>query len=72
MPRDRLVEPVSPPVVPVIQPTAVYTVATFQRTFGLRPSSLRREVREGRLKVQKRCGRYFILGSAVLDWLKGQ
>jgi hypothetical protein len=57
-------------VVPVIHEHTVFTAATFRETFGLRPSSLRTEVREGRLKVQKRCGRYFILGEAVLAWLR--
>jgi hypothetical protein len=54
----------------VIAQDAVYSADSFRRTFGLRPSSLRREVREGRLKVYKRCGKYFILGGDVLAWLR--
>jgi hypothetical protein len=57
--------------IPHIHPDMVFTRESFLRTFGLRQSSLRREVREGRLKVQKRCGKYFILGSEVLNWLRG-
>jgi hypothetical protein len=64
-------EPASAPAVPVVHPDAVYTVESFRLTFGLRQSSLRREVREGRLKVYKRCGKYFILGAQVLAWLRG-
>jgi hypothetical protein len=38
--------------------------------FALRKSSLRREIREGRLKVSKRCGKYFFLGEQLLNWLR--
>jgi hypothetical protein len=38
---------------------------------GLRQSSLRREIRAGRLSVNKRCGKYFFLGEQLLDWLRG-
>jgi hypothetical protein len=73
MPRKSVRNEVAaPPIVPVIAPTAVYTVETFRATFGLRQSSLRREVKEGRLKVYKRCGRYFITGEQVLAWLRGE
>jgi hypothetical protein len=54
-----------------VEPNAVFTRESFLATFRLRESSLRREVREGRLRVYKRCGRYFILGEDVLEWLKG-
>jgi hypothetical protein len=60
----------APPVVHVIDAQAVYTADGFRRVFGLRASSLRREVREGRLIVHRRCGRYFILGLDVLAWLR--
>jgi hypothetical protein len=55
----------------VVHPTAVYRREAFRAAFGLRDSSLRREVREGRLKVYKRCGKYYILGEDVLAWLRG-
>jgi hypothetical protein len=73
MPRNQrmpVAEPATAPVVPVIQPTSIFTTKTFREVFGLRPSSLRREVREGRLKVFKRCDKYFILGEEVLAWLR--
>jgi hypothetical protein len=39
--------------------------------FLLRQSSVRREIREGRLRVCKRCGRYYFLGEQLLAWLRG-
>jgi hypothetical protein len=74
MPRRRFVAPAEAPSalpeVPVVHPTAVFSVDDFRRTFRLRESSLRREVRERRLRVSKRCGRYFILGTWILQWLE--
>jgi hypothetical protein len=55
--------------VQVVEPNAVLSANAFRRLFGLRPSSLAREVREGRLRVSKRCGKYYILGQWALDWL---
>jgi hypothetical protein len=69
--KTRAAAVLAAPVLHVVEPTAVYTAETFRRAFGLRASSLRREVREGRLKVYKRCGKYFILGEDVLAWLRG-
>jgi hypothetical protein len=40
-----------------------------RKAMKLRSSSIRREVREGRLRVAKRCGRYYIVGQWILDWL---
>lgn len=77
MPRRRQHTSTSPaepsPVLDVhtIQPTSVYTTESFRRTFGLRATSLRREVREGRLKVYKRCGKYYLLGEDILAWIRG-
>jgi hypothetical protein len=72
MPRSTpAAAPAAPPVAQIVDPRAVYTAESFRRAFGLRQSSLRREVREGRLKVYKRCGKYFILGEDVLTWLRG-
>ena len=53
----------------VVYPGAVYTVEDLRRIFGLKPSSVRREVRLRRLRMAKRCGRYFCLGQWVLQWL---
>jgi hypothetical protein len=65
-------EPDSDPLPPaVIAPTGVYTAPQVRVMLGLRQSSLRREIREGRLRVNKRCGKYFFLGEQLLDWLRG-
>ncbi len=53
----------------VVYPSAVYTVDDLRRIFGLKVSSVRREVRLGRLRIAKRCGRYYCLGQWVLQWL---
>jgi hypothetical protein len=53
-----------------IDTNTVYTLEQAQRTLGLKRNSLRREVREGRLSVSKRCGRYYFLGEQLLAWLK--
>jgi hypothetical protein len=55
----------------VISPTAVYFVDDLTRLFRLRKSTVRRELREGRLSVCKRAGRYFVLGEQLLAWLRG-
>jgi hypothetical protein len=54
----------------VIEPNAIYFPEDLLRVCRLRKSTIRREVREGRLKVARRAGRYFILGSWLLDWLR--
>jgi hypothetical protein len=53
-----------------VHPTAVYFVDTFRKLFRLKESSLRREVREGRLRIAKRCNRYYLLGRWILEWLE--
>jgi hypothetical protein len=57
--------------VPVIDPHAVYFTDTLQKLFRLRKSTIRREWKEGRLRLAKRAGRYFVLGEWVLQWLRG-
>ena len=52
----------------VVYPGAVYTVQDLRQIFGLKASSVRREVRLGRLRIAKRCGRYYCLGQWVLQW----
>jgi hypothetical protein len=56
--------------VPVIDPRAVFTRDTLTATLGLRPNTIRREVREGRLRVSRRAGRWFFLGEWVTEWLR--
>jgi hypothetical protein len=45
-------------------------VEDLRRVFGLKASSVRREVRLGRLRMSKRCGRHYCLGKWVLQWLE--
>jgi len=54
----------------LVYPNAVYTVEDLRRLFGLKASSVRREVRLRRLRFARRCGRNFFLGEWVLQWLK--
>ena len=54
----------------VIHPYAVYTAASLRAALGLTKTTVAREVRLRRLRVSKRAGKYFILGSWVLDWLR--
>src|SRR5262245_58878239 len=75
MPRRRAAAPPDPhqaagPSVHVIAPTGVYAVDDARRIFRLKQSTIRREVREGRLRVSKRAGRYFILGQWLLEWIE--
>lgn len=53
-----------------IHPHAVYTVPQAIESLQLRASSVRRELRERRLRVAKRCGRYYLLGEWLLEWLR--
>lgn len=71
--RPKTPEPAAPPqdpVVPTIDPNSVYFADTFRRQFRLRASTVRREFREGRLRLAKRAGRYFLLGEWILEWLR--
>jgi hypothetical protein len=54
----------------VVEPTGVYLADTFRRLFRLHKSTVRREVREGRLRIARRAGRYFLLGAWILQWLE--
>lgn len=57
-----------PPAVHVIDPTAVYFVDDARQILRLKESTIRREVRGGRLRVAKRAGRYYLLGEWILEW----
>jgi hypothetical protein len=59
------------PKVHTIDPTAVYFVDQAQALLRLTVSTIRREHREGRLRVSKRAGRYYILGKWLIEWLEG-
>jgi hypothetical protein len=59
---------ISPPH--VIDPNGLYFPDDVRRLFRWKASSLRREVRLGRLRVAKLCGRYYILGRWLLERLE--
>jgi hypothetical protein len=56
--------------IPIIIPTAVYTLKTLTELLSLKPGTLPRELRLGRLRFSKRAGRVFILGIWVLEWFE--
>lgn len=62
--------PATPPPV-ILHPTAVYTVPQLRAALGLTASTVRHEVRAGRLRVARRAGRYWMLGAWVLEWIEG-
>jgi hypothetical protein len=53
-----------------IQPHEVFDREALQDALGLRPTTLAREVRKGRLKVYFRAKKHFFLGADILDWLR--
>jgi hypothetical protein len=68
--RRRPVDPENARTAAPIDPRAVFTVAQAQTLLGLRQNSLPREIRAGRLRCAKRCGRHFILGAWLIEWLE--
>jgi len=54
----------------IVHPHAVYLREEFEAEFRVKPSTVRREVREGRLRVCRRAGKYFFLGADILAWLR--
>jgi hypothetical protein len=53
-----------------VKPLAVYYLRDLE-TFGLKKSSVRREYRMGRLRLGKRLGRAYVLGSWLTEWFAG-
>ena len=53
-----------------ILPTDVYDVPGAMAALKLTKSTVGREVREGRLRIAKRPGRYYLLGAWLLEWLQ--
>jgi hypothetical protein len=54
----------------VIHPSAVYTMDDARRVLRLRQSTIRREVRQGRLRIACRAGRRYLLGEWLLQWIR--
>jgi hypothetical protein len=55
----------------VISANAVFSLAEARTALGLAKATIAREVRLGRLRVSKRAGKYFFLGSWLLEWIAG-
>jgi hypothetical protein len=53
-----------------VNPLGVYYLADLER-FGLKKSSVRREYRMGRLRLGKRLGKVYVLGSWLAEWFAG-
>jgi hypothetical protein len=54
----------------VLDPHAVFDLGGAMLALRLNKTTIRREVREGRLRVACRAGRRYILGSWLLAWLE--
>ena len=69
--RATLDTPIATPILPAldIRRDGIYLPSQVIEALGLRASSLRSEHRAGRLKIRRRCGRNFLLGSDLLAWL---
>jgi hypothetical protein len=72
MPRIRAASASTPAVAQphVIDPNAIYTIDAARAALRLTATTIRRELRLGRLKVSKRAGRYYVLGRWLLEWLE--
>jgi hypothetical protein len=64
-------DPAPPAPVHVLMPTAVYSVDDARHVLRLKQSTIRRELRMGRLRVSRRAGRYYLLGEWLLEWIRG-
>jgi hypothetical protein len=48
----------------------VYDLEAARAALNLAKTTLNRELRQGRLRVTKRAGKYFVLGAWLLEWLR--
>ena len=66
--------PMKTPSIPAdihtIQPTAVYYPDDVRRVLRLKATTIRSEVKQGRLRIARRAGRYYLLGKWLLEWLE--
>jgi hypothetical protein len=58
-----------PPAVRTVPDDAVLRLDELRLILGLPRTSIRREVRQGRLRISKRCGWYWTTGKWVKEWL---
>jgi hypothetical protein len=63
--------PAVPPAIRAIPADAILRLDELRAILGVRKSTLRREVREHRLRVSRRAGCYWVLGSWVRLWIEG-
>lgn len=54
----------------VIDTAGVYDLALATSLLGLSKSCLKGEARNHRLRVARRGGKYYVIGSWLLEWLK--
>jgi hypothetical protein len=54
----------------VFEPHAIFSLEQVQKGLGLKKSTVSREVRMGRLRVARRGGKYFFLGSWITSWIE--
>jgi hypothetical protein len=57
-------------IVHVIHPCCIYSLPAATSALGLKPNTLYRERRLGRLRVTRRGSTYYVLGSWLLEWLR--
>jgi hypothetical protein len=62
---------VTPPPTRTIDDNAVHPLAEWGRILGLPPNCLKREARLKRLRVSRRAGKLWALGSWVRQWIEG-
>jgi hypothetical protein len=64
--------PPPPAVAPVVIPDdAIFRLDDLRAALGLARDTLRRAVRQGRLRVARINGRYFVRGAWIHEWLTG-
>jgi len=61
--------PAAPPPTRVIHDSAVHPLSEWGQILGLPKHCLKREARLGRLRVAKRAGRLWAVGSWIIEWI---
>lgn len=71
MPRSRSLAPPAAGPLCTLDPHTVYDLAGLLAALCLKRSTIRREVKAGRLRASRRAGRCYFLGSWLREWLEG-